>query len=159
MAVRHYAARSFTSAKSIGYLMKIAHARLHDRATRAFAGEDISFVQWIALRRLAEGLASSSSDLCRDMNHDTGALTRMIDHLEKHGFVERVRSREDRRVNRLQITPAGHAKLDALTPLVVDRLNEALVGFSKPEFAEFMRLLDKLNGRLAELDALPEGAG
>ena len=45
MATKHYDVRTFSSAESVGYLMKLGHALMHDAATAAFAGHDISFIQ------------------------------------------------------------------------------------------------------------------
>jgi hypothetical protein len=49
----------------------------------------------------------------------------------------------------LQLTEAGRSTVESLIPLVVDKLNLALVDFSRDEVAEFKRLLIKLNTRLA----------
>jgi DNA-binding MarR family transcriptional regulator len=142
--IKHYDARTFSSATSIGYLIKLAHLLMLDRATAAFAEHDLSFAQWVVLIRLKEGQEVTASDLCRALRHDTGALTRMIDQLQERGYVARERSREDRRVIHLQLTAAGAKKAAELTPLIVDRLNCALADFSKDEFDELSRLLNKL---------------
>jgi DNA-binding MarR family transcriptional regulator len=141
---KHYDARTFSSAASIGYLIKLAHMLMLDRVTAAFAEHDLSFAQWVVLVRLKEGREVTASDLCRVLRHDTGALTRMIDQLQERGYVSRERSREDRRVVHLQLTDAGAAKAAELTPVIVGLLNEALVDFSKEEFSELSRLLNKL---------------
>jgi DNA-binding MarR family transcriptional regulator len=153
---QHYDAKSFTSGKSIGYLVKLAHLMMVDRATEAFAGHDLSFVQWVVMIRLREGKEVTASDLCRALRHDTGALTRMIDQLEERGYVSRVRSKEDRRVVQLGLTAAGSKITDKLTPIIVERLNTALDGFSKAEFNELSRLLTKLVDTLQAASAAGE---
>ena len=86
--------------------------------------------------------------------HDSGALTRVIDQLADRGLLERVRRDRDRRKIELQITEAGRKTVEALVPLVVEKLNLALVDFSTEEVEEFLRLLRKVNGRLqTTLDA------
>ena len=87
-------------------------------------------MQWIVLVKMREGV-NTASELCQIMWHDTGALTRLLDQLEERGYVERQRSTADRRVVQLQLTAAGRRKTTELTPLVVDRLNTALGGFTK----------------------------
>jgi hypothetical protein len=59
-----------------------------------------------------------------------------------------VRRGADRRKVELQLTEEGRKTVESLIPLVVDKLNLALVDFSREEVAEFMRLLVKLNTRL-----------
>ena len=151
MTRKHYEVRTFSSTQSVGYLLKLAHALMHDAASAAFAGHDLSFMQWIVLVKLREGV-STASELCQIMWHDTGALTRLLDQLEERGYVERQRSAADRRVVQLQLTAAGRRKMTELLPLVVDRLNAALGEFSKAEFDQFMRLLHKLIASLREME-------
>jgi len=153
MAVKHYDVKSFTSTLSIGYLLKMSHSLMHDSAAAAFAGHDVSFMQWIVLMKLRESASLTASDLCREMRHDNGALTRMLDQLEERGYVQRERSEEDRRVVRLQLTAVGRRKVTELMPLAVDRLNDVLADFSKAEFAELTRLLNKLVSHMKASEA------
>ena len=153
MAAKHYDVKTFTSTHSIGYLLKMSHSLMHDSVAAAFAGHDVSFMQWIVLMKLRESASLTASDLCREMRHDNGALTRMLDQLEERGYVQRERSEEDRRVVRLQLTGAGRRKVTELMSLVVDRLNEGLSDFSKPEFAELTRLLNKLISHMKASEA------
>ena len=153
--VKHYDPATFGSHKSLGYLLKINHSVMGERLERLFANRDISFVQWIALRKLNEGAAMTASELCRKMCHDNGAVTRLLDQLEQRGYIVRERSREDRRVVNLQITDAGRLQISELTPDVVHALNTVLETFSAEEFGELTRLLEKLQTRLQHLSAEP----
>ncbi len=143
MATRHYDPKTFQAGRSIGYLLKVSHSLLHDLQAQSFAGHDLSFVQWLILIKLREKPQLTASDLCRQMNHDNGALTRLLDQLEERGYVTRQRSEEDRRVVELGLTAAGRRKAEEMLPLGVNNLNAALDGFSKGEFAELIRLLNK----------------
>lgn len=148
MVAKHYDSKTFTTAASMGYLLKVAHTLMVETASEAFAGRDISFIQWIALMKLREGAAMTPGDLCREMRHDTGALTRLLDQLEDRGYISRKRSEQDRRVVYLELTPAGRKQATELVPLTVERLNAALGDFTKAEFQELTRLLNKLIGTL-----------
>jgi DNA-binding MarR family transcriptional regulator len=77
--------------------------------------------------------------------HDSGAPTRVIDQLAERGLFERVR--RDRRKMELQLT-LGRDTIEALIPLVVEKLNLALADFSSEEVQEFLRLLIKFNTTL-----------
>jgi len=148
--MKHYAAASFKARQSIGYLLKRAHGLLMERAEAAFENHDITFTQWVILLRLRDGLGNTAAELCRGVGHDSGALTRVLDQLEKRRLIERSRSKQDRRVVELSLTRQGHAMLESLIPVTVDKLNEAVGEFSAAEFREFMRLLEKL---IATLEA------
>lgn len=158
MSSKHYDVRTFTSARSLGYLLKLSHSLMHAAGAAAFAGHDLSFMQWLALVKLREGTETTASGLCRLMHHDTGAFTRLLDQLEERGLIVRQRSEADRRVVLLELTDAGQRKIDELLPLTVGCLNGALADFSKAEFTELTRLLNKLIDNL-RASQQPPGSG
>jgi DNA-binding MarR family transcriptional regulator len=128
----------------VGYLLKRAHALLIDQLGAAVAGGEITATQWVVLMYLRDGLAINASDLCSQLRHDSGALTRVIDQLEARGLVQRERSRADRREVQLRLTDAGIQTVASLLPKVIDKLNFALRDFSRAEASELNRLLTKL---------------
>ncbi len=154
--VQHYDPYNFSPKNSLGYLLKTNHQLMHECADRVFANHEMTFMQWLALVKLKDGVADTASDLCRSMSHDNGAITRMLDHLEGRGFVERERSQQDRRVVKLRITDAGRAELAELTPPFIENLNKALEPFSAAEFAELNRLLGKLKTCFEQVTASAE---
>ena len=92
--------------------------------------------------RLSEDDVGSAAGLCRGVSYDPGAMTRMIDRLEKKGLVRRVRRADDRRKVDLELTAEGKAVRPKLIAAVVKVLNHRLRGFTKPEaqqFTEFLR--------------------
>jgi DNA-binding MarR family transcriptional regulator len=153
--MKHYAVGSFKARHSIGYLLKRSHSLLMERAEAAFENHDITFMQWVVLVRLRDGLGNTAAELCRGVGHDSGALTRMLDQLEARGLVERKRSKADRRVVELSLTRQGEAMVESLIPLAVDNLNESVQDFTAAEFREFLRLLEKLIVRLESAPAQP----
>jgi DNA-binding MarR family transcriptional regulator len=148
--MQHYQQQAYSARSSVGYLLKRAHVLLVDQLEAAVAESDITATQWVVLMYLRDGLAINASDLCSQLRHDSGALTRVIDQLEARGLVQRERSREDRRAVQLRLTAAGIDTVAALIPSVVDKLNFALREFSRAEAAELNRLLTKL---ITSLDA------
>ncbi|WBO23297.1 MarR family winged helix-turn-helix transcriptional regulator [Sphingomonas abietis] len=93
----------------------------------------ISFMQWIALKIVREGKATTAGELARELAITTGATTRMIDVLEGHGLLVRDRGGADRRVVHLALTPAGAEAVGALQHHVVDAWNEVLADFDQSE--------------------------
>ena len=142
--MQHYRAEDFTARSSIGYLFKRAHLLLIDQLEMAVADSDLTATQWVLLMHLRDGLAINATDLCAQLRHDSGALTRVIDQLESRGLVRRERSREDRREVQLRLTDAGVQTVASLVPKVVEKLNFALRDFSRREFSELKRLVNKL---------------
>jgi len=154
MSKQHYQASTYRAQNSVGYLIKRAQSMMLDVIEQVFEEQGFSYIQYVILSWLRDGIAVNPKDICIQFRHDSGALTRVIDQLADRGLLERVRRDRDRRKVELQLTDAGRKTVESLVPLVVDKLNLALVDFSGEEFQELLRLLVKLNTRLqSTLDA------
>jgi DNA-binding MarR family transcriptional regulator len=147
----HYRPDSFHLRDSIGYLMKRSQRLMQERIEGLFEQQGFTLQQWVVLMYLRDGLAVTISDICRDLHHDSGAMTRLVDQLEARKLIERRRSADDRRVVELSLTDAGAAVLDALVPTACDALNTALDGFTRDEVKLLQSMLRRLLGRLEEL--------
>jgi DNA-binding MarR family transcriptional regulator len=149
MSEQHYHASTYKAQDSIGYLIKRGQSMMMDVLEKLCAERGFSFIHYVILTWVRDGIAVNAKDICIQYRHDSGALTRVIDQLEERGLLERVRRGNDRRKVELQLTEKGRATVESLIPLVVDKLNLALSDFSREEAAELKRLLIKLNTRLA----------
>jgi DNA-binding MarR family transcriptional regulator len=145
---QHYQAATYKTQKAIGYLVKRTHSMMLDILEPVFAERGFTFIQYVIMSWLRDGIAVNPKDFCAQYRHDSGALTRVIDQLAERGLVERVRRDRDRRKIELQLTDAGRTTIESLIPLVVEKLNFALEDFSTQEVTELQRLLLKLNGKL-----------
>lgn len=148
--IKHYTPEKYRARSSIGYLVKRAQCLMSDCLDVAFAQKDFTFMQWVVLMYVRDGIGITATDICRDYRHDQGALTRVIDQLEERGLIERQRSAEDRRVVQLSLTAQGRKTVESLIPVVVERLNTALDGFTASEVSELARLLGKLVNRIEQ---------
>jgi DNA-binding MarR family transcriptional regulator len=148
MSKQFYQLATYHAQSSVGYLVKRAHSLMLDVMEPVFAERGFSFVQYVILSWLRDGIAVNPKDICAQYRHDSGALTRVIDQLAERGLLERVRRDKDRRKVELQLTPAGRDVIESLIPLVVEKLNEALEDFTLEESGELVRLLIKLNTTL-----------
>jgi DNA-binding MarR family transcriptional regulator len=148
MPKQHYEQSTYRTQNGIGYLVKRAHSMMLDIVEPVFEARGFTFIQYVILSWLRDGIAVNPKDICALYRHDSGALTRVIDQLAERGLVERVRRDRDRRKVELQLTAAGRETIESLVPLVVEKLNAALADFSTEEVKELQRLLIKLNTKL-----------
>ena len=148
MSKQHYQVSTYRAQSSVGYLVKRAHSLMLDAMEPVLEERGFSFVQYVILSWLRDGIAVNPKDICFQFRHNSGALTRVIDQLAQRGFLERLRRNRDRRKVELQLTPAGRDAVEGLIPLVVEKLNLALADFSSEEVQEFLRLLIKFNTTL-----------
>ncbi len=70
-------------------------------------GLELRFTQAQALKRLVHDGPKCSGDLARELDHDAGAMTRVIDQLVALGYVRRNPDAHDRRALRISATDAG----------------------------------------------------
>jgi DNA-binding MarR family transcriptional regulator len=148
MPRHHYQASTYRAQNGIGYLIKRAHSLMLDVLEPVLEKHGFTFVQYVILSWLRDGIALNPKDICFQFRHNSGALTRVIDQLAARGLLERIRRDRDRRKVELQLTAGGRETIEILIPLVVQKLNLALEDFSSAEVQEFLRLLIKLNTTL-----------
>jgi len=92
------------------------------------AGIEITIEQWSVLYHLWKEDGQSQQQLCDATFRDKPSITRLVDNLEKLGLVKRTANKNDRRINKICITPEAE-KLQVQTMEVANQtLNEALQG-------------------------------
>lgn len=148
MSKQHYHTSTYKAQFSVGYLVKRAHSLMLDVMEPLIEQHGFTFMQYVVLSWLRDGIAVNPKDICTQYRHDSGALTRVIDQLAERGLLERVRRDRDRRKVELQLTTAGRKAIESLIAPVVDKLNEVLSDFNKADVQELLRLLIKLNTTL-----------
>jgi DNA-binding MarR family transcriptional regulator len=151
MPEQHYRASSYRARGSVGYLLRRVYTIMHERIEAAFAGHGFTLMQWIVLIYVRDGLARTASDIVREFRHDSGALTRVIDQLERRGLLTRKRSTRDRRAVNLALTPKGRRTIEELLPVMVSEMNAALEPFTGAEFEQFRELLERMVDHLQQL--------
>lgn len=155
MPEQHYRPASYRARDSVGYLLRRVYTTMHERIEAAFAGHGFTLMQWIVLIYVRDGMARTASDLVREFRHDSGAMTRVIDQLERRGLLARKRSTRDRRVVDLSLTAAGRRTIEALLPVIVGQMNAALEPFSRAEFELLREMMQRMADHLQQL-APPE---
>ncbi|ACQ96528.1 MarR family winged helix-turn-helix transcriptional regulator [Burkholderia pseudomallei] len=126
---------------SLGYYLTKARQALVERLDRALGPLELTAQQISVILLLARGYARTPFELSRKLSYDSGSMTRMLDRLEKKGFVVRARSESDRRVIELALTERGAHAARALPALIATELNTQLEGFSADELALLTDLL------------------
>jgi DNA-binding MarR family transcriptional regulator len=145
MAKPYYKVETLEAGNSIGFLVKRCGVLMTQLAERRFEGISVSFTQWVALMRLsAHPSHMSATQLSKELGHDMGALTRVVDELERRGLVKRARSRRDRRAVEIAITPAGRRQAANAKRVMVGLLNELVEPYSEAEIVTLIGLLQRL---------------
>jgi DNA-binding MarR family transcriptional regulator len=108
-----------------------------------------------ALEHLQAAGAINQKRLGERLSMSPGAITAMIDRLERRGYVERIPNPEDRRSALVNITKAGvEESLRHLWPYIVDMkgVEESFSEEERAVVARFLRAATQATQRAAEDD-------
>lgn len=102
----------------------------------------ITYEQWLVLKVIAENPGMSQTEVAEKSQKDKTNITRMIDVLEKCGFIERRKDEHDRRMYRIHATPEGAMVLKRVGPLTQKTEEICTRSLSREQVAELIGLLD-----------------
>ncbi|MGH8190280.1 MAG: MarR family winged helix-turn-helix transcriptional regulator [Rhodanobacteraceae bacterium] len=104
-SVKSASDRSFQLCRLIGRLRAEFVSALEQEMGRQ--GVDLNFTQFLALKLLGQEQPMTPVELARALHYNPGALTRLLDKLQHHGYLRRVPDPVDRRALRLELTTQG----------------------------------------------------
>jgi len=85
------------------------------------------------------------NEISRRLLVTTSNMTRMVDKLEKDGYVQRLMQEGDRRVKLIKITKKGSLMLDKIWPGYTEKMNDLMgPGLSNRDKKKINELLEKL---------------
>jgi len=100
-------------------------------------------VMWVLCRE-ADSQGLPMGDIADGLINRAADLTRLVDKLEKVGFVTRVRAETDARRVIARITPAGRRSFDRLARQVQEIHREQFVSLTQTEQKQLVALMKKL---------------
>jgi DNA-binding MarR family transcriptional regulator len=139
-----YRGDNWSAEESIGYLLRTTLSTTMRAAEAAMRPHGLTSVQWAPLMIISRGGNPTAASLARDLNTDTGAMTRMLDRLEAKGLLLRTRSATDRRVVELTLTDQGRELTTLIPHHLASVYNRHLAGFSAEEFTTLKQLLRRI---------------
>ena len=113
------------------------------------AGVDITIEQWSVLYHLWKEDGQSQQKLCDATFRDQPSITRLVDNLEKLGLVKRVASKDDRRINKIYLTPEAEKLQEQSMEVANQTLNEALEGVTNGQVEIAKEVLQKVYENLS----------
>ncbi len=143
-----YTPQYFEPDCSLGYLARRVHQIGSVALEPVFASEGLTGAQWSALAQLSFRCGATSAALARDMAHDKGAMTRLVDTLEANGWITRERCTEDRRAVKLALTQEGEALTLRVRLRVIDCWNAWLADWDEGEVETMIAMMQKLRDTL-----------
>lgn len=109
--------------------------------------------QFILIDLLWNQGSMSQQQLADQMQKDKNSVTKLVDALERKGFVVREQNRQDRRSNTLVLTEKAEGLKPGAKQKGISILDEMLVGISEEELRSFLVTLHKLNRNMTPAES------
>ena len=138
---------------SLFYMLHDATRQLRKHFDRRATRLELTRAQWRALKVTSRHEGLSQSELAEHLDMEAIPVGRVIDRLEKTGFVERRADPADRRRWRLYLTPKAYAVVGEMDVIAGELRDDALRGIERNDLDTLMSVLNRIKGNLATLDA------
>ena len=105
--------------RSVGYAIGKTNWYLKTLLSKFLRQEDCGLTteQWLVLKVIEASPGMSQTEVAQASQKEKTNITRIIDVLEKSGFIERRTDERDRRFYRIHATPKGQEVLLAVNPI------------------------------------------
>ena len=136
--------------RTLAYVCRIHHARLHAllESLGLYRGQTpLLFALW-----RQDG--QTHSELAHRQHVKPATISRMIQRMEKNGFVERRPDADDQRVSRVFLTTHGREIRTSVQEVFAQIETEMLKGFTKEECEFLSDLLLRINQNMS--DTIPD---
>jgi MarR family 2-MHQ and catechol resistance regulon transcriptional repressor len=128
-----------TSAAALWVVLARAYHSMAAFVERSVAALDIGLSDFMILEALLHKGPLTMSELCEAALITNASMTAAIDRLEQRAFVERVASKEDRRVRRAQLTAHGATLIRRLYARHERDLDEVMSAIPAAQRADLRR--------------------
>lgn len=144
---------------TFAYLMQDVTRQMRtvfDRRATRFA---LTRAQWRALKTIRRNEGLSQAELADFLDMQPIPVGRVIDRLEKTGYIERRADPGDRRRWRLHLTAKAHAVVDEMEVIAAGLRNDALQGIVPADFDTLLRVLGQIKNNLVAMATTDDTRG
>ncbi|XLS28633.1 MarR family winged helix-turn-helix transcriptional regulator [Flavobacteriaceae bacterium M23B6Z8] len=117
----------------------------------ALASIDLTAHQWLLLKKLDEFGEQPQQNLAFITDRDKTSLTRLINTVERKNLVQRIPSKQDRRVNNIRITPEGVEVFMKALPIIQQLVKEMEEGIDPVALNKTINTLKRVRYNLEKL--------
>lgn len=141
-----------TDKNAFGFLINDVTRFLRKQFDRRAVRFDLTRAQWRALKRISHNEGLSQTELAEELDMEPIAVGRVIDRLQKAGFVERRADPADRRTWRLHLTQRAHAVVGDMEKIANQLFKEAQRGITAAEMKSLLSTLGMMKQNLVAMD-------
>ncbi len=123
---------------------RFAQARLQE------SGIDITIDQWLVLKTIHESPDITQQQVGTAVFKDFASVARIVQQLERKGFLQRKPHPNDKRRSELVLTRSGHSLLRTLEPTIRAYRSEALNGVNREDVERMRRAFSRITANCEE---------
>lgn len=137
--------------ESIGRLLYHTAQIMTVHAEKVLKPFDLTVEQLHLLKNIPEEPALSQNQLCELAQKSAANVTRILDRLERKGFIKRKKNPADRRATLLFLTSQGKELITEVSQLLQAFTEQLTMGISTQEQETLIRLLYRIQDNLTEV--------
>lgn len=135
----------------IGYAITDVARLMRTVFERRVRDRGLTRAQWLVIARVHRRPGLSQSEVADLLEIEKATAGRLIDRMERKGWIERRAEPRDRRVNRLHLTREGTQLHKAIWPLAEATVDDALADLSGADRQALTGIMERVKGRLQAL--------
>lgn len=133
----------------LGYNLCVTARKFSQLLTEYFKEYDITPEQWVIVRVIFESNTQlSQKELATKSQKDQNTVTAIIDKLEKKGYVERVKSEEDKRVFNIILKEKIKENIKTLYEIDDNLTKEVCKNLTKSEITTLEKSLKSISNEI-----------
>jgi DNA-binding MarR family transcriptional regulator len=117
----------------------------------------IGVVEWRLMMFIGHASETRANRICGATDLDKGAVSRSLRVLQGMGIVSVREDGADSRRNNVALTAKGRALHDRIVPIALQRQRELVSDLAPHEVEAFIRLIDRLQAKVANGEPAPNG--
>lgn len=135
----------FNIDNSFGYWINVVALKLKNELNRCFSNYEITAEQWAVLNRLWDKDGVTQKELAEKTAKDQPNTGRILEKLEKKGFISRQSDKNDRRILLVFLTPKGREYREEMITGAMEVLQRASKDISDDEIETLKSILQKIS--------------
>ncbi|MDY6436585.1 MAG: MarR family transcriptional regulator [Bacteroidales bacterium] len=104
--------------------------------------------QYLVMDILWDEQSISQQKIADIIKKDKNSVTKFIDSLEKNNLVCRTLDKNDRRINKIELTEQGLALKNEATEVAIKFMNDTIKGISEKDLDNFVKVLQQIINNL-----------
>ncbi|MDX8378679.1 MAG: MarR family transcriptional regulator [Gallionella sp.] len=107
--------------------------------------------RWMLLLHLSRNDGCTHKELAQCMGIEAPTLVRLVDRMEKEGWLKRCHSETDRRVKHLRLSESGMASVENIRSCASDLRQKVLAGLTQAEIQNALKVMINIRSQLRAL--------